>query len=160
MGQKYISSVQDRVGSTGAVRTVGYGACIPMHISEGRTVLGDGIGWALCCRQTLAAMDQRPTLSGLYKGAAIGKEKGNITSENLGSEIVYFGWTVLLVNYITRFVSLRIVSRMSGRLRARVLPLTLGTYIYPRGRRANPREVSVGIAQPEASSIISSTPKT
>ncbi|KFY90962.1 hypothetical protein V498_05733 [Pseudogymnoascus sp. VKM F-4517 (FW-2822)] len=87
MGQKYISSVQGRVGSTGAVRTVGYGACIPMHFSEGRTVLGDGIGWALCCHQTLAAMDQRPTLSGLYKGASIGKEKGNITSENLGSEI-------------------------------------------------------------------------
>lgn len=160
MGQKYISSVQGRVGSTGAVRTVGYGACIPMHFSEGRTVLGDGIGWALCCHQTLAAMDQRPTLSGLYKGASIGKEKGNITSENLGSEIVYFCWTVLLVNYITRFVSLRIVSRMSRRLRARVFPLALRTYIYPRVRRANPREVSVGIAQPEASSIISSTPKT
>lgn len=125
-----------------------------MRFSEGRTVLGDGIGWALCCRQTLAEVDQRPNLSGLHKGAAIGKEKGKITSENLGSEIVYFGWTVLLVNCITKFVSLRIVSRMPGRLRARVLPLTLGTYIYLRVRRANTREASVGIAQPEASSII------
>lgn len=91
MGQKPISSVERRIGSTGAVRTVGYGACIPLRCSEGRTVLGDGIGWALCYRQTLAGMDQRPTLSGLHKGAAIGKEKGKITSENPGSEIAYFG---------------------------------------------------------------------
>lgn len=160
MGQKLISSVERRAGSTGAVRTVGYGACIPMRCSEGRTVLGDGIGWALCCRQTLPEMDQRPTLSGLHKGAAIGKEKGKITSENPGSEIAYFGSTVLLANSITKFVSLRVVSRMSGRLSACVLPLTLRTYIHPRVRRANPGEASVEIAQPEASSIISSTPKT
>ena len=71
----------------------------------------------------IGLVDQRPTLGSLHKGAA------KATSENPGSETACFCWIVLLVNSITQFVNLHVVSRVSARLRARVLPLTLRTYI-------------------------------
>lgn len=133
-----------------------------MGLAERCAVVKPSQRWRLALSLiSLVLVDQRPTLSSLHKGAAIGKQKGKVTSENGGSETACFGWTVCAASkqhYQIRQPAC--ISKGVCVLRARVLPLTLRTYIRSRVRTGSPRQTSAGITQLEGSSIISSTPKT
>lgn len=106
------------------------GGFLAMGLAERCAVVKPSQRWRLALSLiSLVLVDQRPTLSSLHKGAAIGKQKGKVTSENGGSETACFGWTVLLANSITKFVNLHVVSRVSATSRTCIA--SHPAYIYP-----------------------------